>query len=206
MSERVAILFSGAGTNLAALVDSMEGSDVARPVLALSNEPRADGLRKAAARNVPGAVVHHRDYPDRASFETAMIGELDAVRPDIICLSGFMRILTPVFIKRYQDRILNVHPSLLPRHKGLNTHARALEAGDREHGCTIHLVTGKLDDGPILGQARVPVVTGDSPSSLAARVLEQEHRLYPAVLDRFARGKRTPVHMSVPSRSPECRR
>ncbi len=203
MSKRVAILISGRGTNLAALVDGMEEGGVARPVLVLSNESQAGGLRKAAMRNIPAAVVHHGDYPHRASFEAAMIGELDRVRPDIICLSGFMRILTSVFITRYEGRILNIHPSLLPRHRGLNTHARALKAGDREHGCTVHLVTDRLDDGPILGQARVPVESGDTPATLAARVLGQEHRLYPAVLDRFARGERRPVNLSASSQSLE---
>ena len=204
MSKRVAVLISGSGTNMAVLADSMAESDVATPVLVLSNEKEADGLRKAAIRNIPHTVVCHGDYPDRASFEAAMIAELDAVRPDIICLAGFMRILTSAFIDRYQGRILNIHPSLLPRHKGLNTHARVMEAGDAEHGCTVHLVTSRLDDGPVLGQARITVEPDDTPKSLSARVQRQEHRLYPAVLDRFARGGREPVYISMPSDSLVC--
>ncbi len=201
MSKRVAILISGGGSNLAALADGMAESDVAKPVLALSNEPEVDGLRKAAERNIPTEIVSHLDYPNRTSFEAAMISRLDAVQPDIICLAGFMRILTAGFISRFRGRILNIHPSLLPRHKGLDTHIRALEAGDRKHGCTVHLVTEKLDDGPILGQARVPVEADDTPVSLAARVLRQEHRLYPKVLDRFARGDTATVNLSAPFQS-----
>lgn len=203
MSRRVAILISGSGTNLAALADGMARSDVARPVLAISSEHGAAGLQKAEKRNIRNAVVHHGDFPDRVSCEAAMISLLDTARPDIICLAGFMRILTSAFVMRYQGRILNIHPSLLPLHKGLNTHARALNAGDREHGCTVHLVTERLDDGPVLGQARIPVEPDDTPESLAVRVLEQEHQLYPAVLERFARGDLTPVQLSVPSKSRE---
>ncbi|MCY4168749.1 MAG: phosphoribosylglycinamide formyltransferase [Rhodobacter sp.] len=193
MSKRVAILISGGGTNMAALSDGMVKRNVARPVLVLSNERDARGLERAARRNIPHSVVCHGDYRDRASFEAAVLAELDAARPDIICLAGFMRILSPDFIGRYQGRVLNIHPSLLPRHKGLDTHARALEVGDAEHGCTVHLVTERLDDGPVLGQARIPVRPEDTPESLAARVREQERGLYPAVLDRFARGDRRPV-------------
>ncbi len=120
---------------------------------------------------------------------------VEAVQPDILCLAGFMRILTPDFIARYKGRMLNIHPSLLPKYRGLNTHARALAAGDAEHGCTVHEVTADLDDGPILGQARVPVLPGDDAESLAARVLAQEHRLYPAVLRRFAAGERTRIDL-----------
>ena len=204
MTKRVAILISGSGTNQAALVNSMELGVAARLVLVLSNEPEAGGLRKAAVKGIRNVVVHHGDYSDRTAFEDAMIDELDAVRPDIICLAGFMRILTATFISRYRGRILNIHPSLLPRHRGLNTHVRALKAGDREHGCTVHMVTEELDDGPILGQARVDVRNDDTPTSLAARVLEQEHRLYPIVLDRFAQGDRTPIYLSTPSVALEC--
>ena len=122
-----------------------------------------------------------------------MIAKLDAARPDIICLAGFMRILTPGFVQHYQGRMLNIHPSLLPKYKGLHTHKRALEAGEAQHGCTVHLVTPELDDGPILGQASVPVQPDDTPEKLAARVLQQEHSLYPAVLRRFALGDTSPL-------------
>ena len=153
----------------------------------LSNNPDAGGLEKARARGIPTAVVDHRPFgKDRAGFEALLQAELEAAAPDILCLAGFMRVLTPGFVEGWQGRMLNIHPSLLPLYKGLNTHARALQAGDAEHGCSVHLVTSELDDGPVLGQARVPVHPDDTPEALAARVLEQEHRLYPAVLRRFA--------------------
>jgi phosphoribosylglycinamide formyltransferase-1 len=194
VTQRVAIFISGGGSNMATLVDSMTGDHPARPVLVLSNVPGAGGLEKAAARGVPTAVVDHREFRgDRAAFEAAISRELEAARPDIICLAGFMRILTPGFVARHEGRILNIHPSLLPKYPGLDTHARALAAGDAEAGCTVHVVTGDLDAGPILGQARVPIQPGDTPETLAARVLEKEHQLYPAVLHRFASGDRTPL-------------
>ncbi|PWE34156.1 phosphoribosylglycinamide formyltransferase [Maritimibacter sp. 55A14] len=194
--RRVAILISGGGSNMVALVESMTGDHPARPVLVLSNRPDAAGLEKARRLGVPTAVTDHRRHrKDRAAFEAEMNAALDAAAPDILCFAGFMRILTPGFTRRWAGRMLNIHPSLLPRHRGLDTHARALAAGDSEHGCTVHEVTAELDGGPILGQARVPVRPGDTPQSLAARVLEMEHRLYPAVLRRFAAGDRTPVHL-----------
>ncbi len=197
MTKRVAILISGGGSNMVTLADSMVGDHPARPCLVLSNVPGAGGLAKAEARGIPTAVVDHRDFKgDREGFEKALFSAIDPHAPDILCLAGFMRILTPLFITHYAGKMLNIHPSLLPKYKGLNTHARALEAGDTEAGCSVHEVTAELDGGPILGQARVPIRPGDTPDRLAARVLEQEHRLYPAVLRRFAAGDRTPVHLS----------
>ena len=194
MTKRVAILISGGGSNMVALVDNMVGDHPARPCLVLANSADAGGLDKARARGIPTAVVDHRLFGgDREAFQAALARTLDAARPDILCLAGFMRILTASFTKRYAGRMLNIHPSLLPKYRGLDTHARALQAGDAVHGCTVHEVTAELDDGPILGQAEVPVLPGDSPQDLAARVLVQEHRLYPAVLRRFAQGDRTPV-------------
>lgn len=190
--KRVAILISGGGSNMLALVASMTGDHPARPVLVASNDPAARGLVLAADRGVPVAAVDHRGLT-REAFEARLAAELDAVRPDILCLAGFMRILTPAFVGRYAGRMLNIHPSLLPKYPGLHTHARALAAGDTEAGCTVHEVTAELDAGPILGQARVPVHPDDTPETLAARVLVQEHRLYPAVLRRFALGDRRPV-------------
>ena len=191
--KRVAILISGGGSNMLALVRDMVGDHPARPVLVASNDPAAGGLAKAAALSVPTAALDHRAYPTREAFEAELSRLIDTARPDMICLAGFMRILTPGFIRRYQGRMLNIHPSLLPKYPGLNTHARALAAHDTEAGCTVHEVTADLDAGPILGQARVPVLPGDTEDSLAARVLTLEHKLYPAVLRRFAAGDRTPV-------------
>lgn len=194
MTSRVAIFLSGGGSNMVSLVESMVGDHPARPCLVISNLPDAGGLAKARALGVPTAVVDHRPYKgDRAAFEDELARVVDAARPEILCLAGFMRVLTEGFVGRYQGRMLNIHPSLLPKYRGLHTHARALAAGDAEHGCTVHEVTPELDEGPILGQARVPVLAGDTPESLAARVLVEEHRLYPAVLRRFAAGDRTPI-------------
>ena len=171
------------------LVESMTGDHPARCVLVASNDPAAAGLARAAAMGIPTAAVDHRAYKgDRPAFEADLQAEIDKAAPDILCLAGFMRVLTAGFVQPWEGRMLNIHPSLLPKYKGLHTHARALEAGDTEAGCTVHLVTPALDDGPILGQARVQVLPDDTESSLAARVLEQEHRLYPSVLERFARG------------------
>ena len=177
-----------------ALVRDMAGDHPARPVLVLSNDPGAAGLAKAAALGVATAAVDHRPFGrDRAAFEAELLKPLLAAEPDIICLAGFMRILTPDFIRRFEGRMLNIHPSLLPKYPGLHTHQRALDAGDTEAGCTVHEVTAELDAGPLLGQARVPVLPGDTADTLAARVLVQEHRLYPAVLRRFAAGDHSPV-------------
>lgn len=187
MSLRVAILISGGGSNMVTLVDSMTGGHPARPCLVLSNNADAGGLAKAEARGVPTAVVDHRPFgQDRAAFEAELNRVLETARPDIICLAGFMRVLTEGFVGRWHGRMLNIHPSLLPKYKGLHTHARAIEAGDHEAGCTVHEVTPLLDDGPILGQARVPILPGDTPDTLAARVLAEEHKLYPAMLRLFA--------------------
>ena len=187
--KRVAILISGGGSNMLALVGAMTGDFPARPVLVLSNRPGAAGLVKAQGLGVPTASVDHRPFgTDRAGFEAALARHLDAARPDIIASAGFMRILTPAFVARYAGQMLNIHPSLLPKYPGLHTHARALAAGDTEAGCTVHEVTADLDAGPTRGQARVPVLAGDTEATLAARVLVQEHRLYPAVLRRFASG------------------
>lgn len=192
--KRVAILISGGGSNMVALLRDMAEDRAAVPVLVASNDPAAQGLDRAAALGVPTAAVDHRAFAgDRAAFEAALLTPLLAARPDILCLAGFMRVLTPGFVDRFRGRMLNIHPSLLPLYPGLHTHARALAAGDREAGCTVHEVTPVLDDGPILGQARVPVLPGDTEATLGARVLGMEHRLYPAVLRRFVRGDRTPV-------------
>ncbi|CRL14080.1 phosphoribosylglycinamide formyltransferase [Phaeobacter italicus] len=192
--KRVAILISGGGSNMVSLVESMTGDHPARPCLVLSNIASAGGLTKAAAAGIPTAVVDHKPFgKDRAAFEAELVKPILDAGADIVCLAGFMRVLTDGFVSQFQGRMLNIHPSLLPKYTGLNTHARALEAGDRQHGCTVHEVTAVLDDGPILGQARVDVAADDTPETLAAKVLVEEHKLYPAVLRRYAAGDRTPV-------------
>ncbi|WP_093094151.1 phosphoribosylglycinamide formyltransferase [Shimia aestuarii] len=197
MKKRVAIFISGGGSNMVRLLEDMAAADhPAEPVLVLANDAEAGGLKKAAGMGVQTAVVDHRPFKgDRPAFEQALQAELDKVRPDILCLAGFMRVLTEGFVAPWEGRMLNIHPSLLPKYKGLHTHARALEAGDAEHGCTVHLVTPALDDGPILGQAKVAIQADDTPDTLASRVLTMEHKLYPAVLRRFAEGDRTPVFL-----------
>jgi phosphoribosylglycinamide formyltransferase 1 len=194
--RRVAILISGGGSNMLELVRSMTGDHPARPVLVASNDPKAAGLARAAALGIATAAVPHRAYPDRAAFEAALLEPLLRARPDILCLAGFMRVLTPAFVSRFQGRMLNIHPSLLPKYPGLHTHQRALDAGDTEAGCTVHEVTADLDAGPILGRVSVPVLPGDTAAALADRVLIEEHRLYPAVLRRFAGGDRSPLDLS----------
>ena len=177
-----------------ALVQAMVGDFPARPVLVVSNVPQAGGLAKAAAAGVPVAVVDHRIHGrDRVAFEADLAQVLDSVQPDIIACAGFMRIMGAAFVARHAGRMLNIHPSLLPLYPGLHTHARALAAGDAEAGCSVHEVTADLDAGPVLGQARVPIRAGDTPETLAARVLVQEHTLYPMVLRRFATGDRRPI-------------
>jgi len=195
----VAILLSGGGSNMVALVDSMLRDEIhpGRPCLVLSNRPDAGGLAKAAERGIPTAVVDHRPFgTDPEAFEAELVKPILDAGADVVCLAGFMRVLTAGFVSQFEGRMLNIHPSLLPKYKGLQTHARALAAGDRRHGCTVHQVTPLLDDGPILGQAEVPVLAGDTPDDLALRVLVQEHRLYPAVLSRFLRGETAPLYLS----------
>lgn len=192
--KRVAILISGGGSNMVALVQSMVADHPARAVLVLSNVPDATGLQRAADLGVATAAVDHRPFAkDRPAFERALNAQLDVVQPDILCFAGFMRILTPQFTHVWSGRMLNIHPSLLPKYKGLNTHERAILAGDSHAGCSVHQVTPDLDGGPILGQASVNILPGDDAASLATRVLPLEHRLYPAVLRRFAAGDLTPL-------------
>lgn len=179
---------------MVALAESMTGDHPGRVCLVLSNDPQAGGLAKAAHLGIATAVVDHRLYKgDREGFEAALLEPLLAAKPDLVALAGFMRVLTADFVAKFEGRILNIHPSLLPKYKGLNTHARAIEAGDSEAGCTVHEVTAALDDGPILGQARVPVLPGDTPETLATRILPLEHQLYPAVLRRVLEGNRAPI-------------
>ncbi|MGV7033634.1 phosphoribosylglycinamide formyltransferase [Methylobacterium symbioticum] len=187
---RVAILISGRGSNMVSLIEAARAPDFpAEIVLVLSNRPEAAGLARAAEAGIATQAIDHRAYPDRDGFDAALDAELRAAKVDLVCLAGFMRIFTPGFVEGWAGRMLNIHPSLLPLFKGTHTHARALEAGVRLHGCTVHYVVPELDAGPIVAQAAVPVRAGDDPDSLADRVIVQEHRLYPAALALVAGGK-----------------
>lgn len=186
---RVAVLISGSGSNLQALIDAA-GERAGFSVCAvISNRPGAYGLVRAAEAGIPASVVDHRDYPDRESFDSALMAEIDRHTPDLVVLAGFMRILTPEFVRHYSGRLLNIHPSLLPKYQGLHTHQRALEAGDSDHGATVHFVTEELDGGPAIVQALIPVHAGDSAELLAKRVQLQEHKIYPLAVTWFAQGR-----------------
>ena len=202
--KSIVIVISGRGSNMAALVDASaaEGFPV-RVAAVLSNRPDAPGLAKAAARGVPTRVIDHAGFADRESFDTALAAAIDAHSPDLIVLAGFLRILTDAFVRKYDGRMVSIHPSLLPAFPGLQTHRRALERGVRVHGCTVHFVTPALDQGPIIAQAVVPVLDGDDEVSLAARVLLQEHRLYPQVVRWLAEGCMRLVDGRVVFESPQ---
>lgn len=194
--KRVAILISGGGSNMVRLVEEIRAGTIAGdPVLVLSNKKDAGGLARAQRFGVPTAMLDHKNFESRDAFDAALSDALEEVTPDLICLAGFMRILTPGFTTRWGDRTLNIHPSLLPLFRGLHTHRQALEAGVSVHGCTVHRVTAELDDGPILGQAVVPVLSDDTEETLAKRVLVQEHRLYPEVVRRICAGDPRKVSM-----------
>ncbi len=187
---RIVALISGGGTNLQAIIDAAASGDIPGQMAAvLSNKADVRGLARAKAAGIPTEVVEHRDFPDRASFDDAMQQAIDRYQPDLVVLAGFMRILTPEFVHHYQGRMLNIHPSLLPAYPGLHTHQRAIEAGDAEHGATVHFVTAELDGGPSILQGRVPIEGDDTPESLAARVLTQEHRIYPLTVSWFCQGR-----------------
>lgn len=187
---RLAVLISGRGSNLQTILDAITAGRLAASVaLVLSNRPDAAGLAVAAAAGLPVAVVDHRDYAAREPFEHSLAMRIDAAAVDLVVLAGFMRVLTADFVQRYHGRLVNIHPSLLPAFTGLDTHARALAAGAREHGASVHFVTAAVDGGPVIAQTRVPVLAQDTPHSLAGRVLWAEHRLYPLVLGWFAAGR-----------------
>ena len=187
---KVGVLISGRGSNLQALLDAAQHDDYpAEIVLVLSNKAGAQGLERARKVDVPTCFIDHTLYEDREDFEKDLDAKLREAGVQIVCLAGFMRILTPWFVEKWRDRLINIHPSLLPAFKGVHTHERALEQGVRVHGCSVHFVRAEMDDGPIIGQAAVPVMAGDTPETLSARVLEAEHKLYPACLKLVAEGK-----------------
>lgn len=200
--KRVAVLVSGRGSNLGALLAAPLPGTIG---VVVSNNPDAHGLAIARAHQIPAEVVDHRGHRGREAFDAALASVLDRYAPDLLVLAGFMRILTPGFVERYAGRLINIHPSLLPAFTGVDTHRRALEAGVRIHGCTVHFVTAQLDNGPIIGQAAVPVHDTDTPDTLAARVLAQEHRILPMAVRWFleerlqVQGNRVVVAGAAPS-------
>jgi phosphoribosylglycinamide formyltransferase 1 len=180
---RVAVLISGRGSNMEKLVEAAREADYPADICGvLADKADAKGLEFARANGIPIAAFERKDFADKAAHEAAMLRQLEAWSVEFVALAGFMRVLSPAFVARFEKRMINIHPSLLPKYKGLNTHARALEAGDAEHGCSVHWVTAMLDDGAVIAQARVPVLAGDDEASLAARVLVEEHKLYPEAL------------------------
>ena len=187
---RCVVLISGRGSNLSAILKATQSTDYPALIAGVvANKAEAPGLQLARDAGVPVLVVPNGDYPDRASYDQALQVAVDACRPDLVVLAGFMRILTPDFVTHYAGRMINIHPSLLPSFTGLHTHQRALEAGVRLHGCTVHFVTAELDHGPIIAQAAVPVFNDDDARTLAARVLKVEHQLYPLTVRWFAEGR-----------------
>jgi phosphoribosylglycinamide formyltransferase-1 len=186
MTMRAVILISGRGSNMQALLEAGLPVEFA---CVISNRPDAAGLRVAADLGVPTVVVNHRDHPGRDEFDAALAAEIDRHRPDLVILAGFMRVLTEDFVRHYARRMINIHPALLPAFPGLDTHARALAAGVRLHGCTVHFVTPEVDAGPIIAQAAVPVRADDTPQTLAARVLRQEHHIFPLAVRWLAEGR-----------------
>lgn len=187
--KRVAVLISGRGSNMSALIKAAENPAYpAEIALVISNKPSAAGLKVAEEAGIETAVIRGKDYDGREAFDSAINACLRANNIEIVCLAGFMRILTPGFVASWQGRMINIHPSLLPSFKGLDTHERAIQAGVKLHGCTVHFVTEEMDDGPIIIQAAVPVLDNDTPESLGARVLQKEHEIYPQALSWVAQG------------------
>lgn len=186
---RVVVLISGSGSNLQALIDGWQAGDLPIELAAvISNRPAVLGLERAAKANIPTQVLDHKGFADRESFDRALMSSIDAYQPDLVVLAGFMRILTPEFTQHYLGRMFNIHPSLLPKFQGLHTHQRALDAGEARHGVTVHFVTAELDGGPAIVQASVPVLADDDASSLAKRVQQQEHIIYPLAVKWFSQG------------------
>jgi len=186
----IVVLISGGGSNLQAIIDATQDGRIRGKITAvISNKADAYGLERANKANIPTRILDHREYQDRESFDAALGDLIEEFQPSLIILAGFMRILTEDFVRRFEGRMLNIHPSLLPKYRGLHTHKRALEAGDDIHGASVHFVTPELDGGPAILQAEVPIIEGDTPESLASRVLEQEHVIYPLVASWFTDGR-----------------
>lgn len=188
--KSIVVLISGSGSNLQAILDACAAGFIAGRVSAvISNKASAYGLTRAADAGVATEVLDHKTFADRSAYDAAMCQQIDSYQPDLVVLAGFMRILTPAFVAHYHGRLLNIHPSLLPKYQGLNTHQRAIDAGDTEHGCSVHFVTAELDGGPVVLQARVPIFAGDTADEVSARVHEQEHQIYPLVVRWFCQDR-----------------
>lgn len=189
-NARIAVLISGRGSNLQALIGACADPDYPGEIaLVISNKPKAQGLERAREAGIPQEVIDHKDFQTREDFEAALNHALKTAKADFVCLAGFMRVLTPGFASDWRGRLINIHPSLLPSFEGLHVHERTIQAGVKIAGCTVHFVSAEVDNGPIIGQAAVPVLPGDDEDTLAARILEQEHRLYPACLRLLIEGK-----------------
>lgn len=189
MSLKIVVLISGEGTLLQSFIDESAKDLPVEIAAVFSNRPNAGGLLRAHKANIPTHIIDHTDFADRTSFEHALVENIDQYKPDLVVLAGFMRILEPAFVDHYNGRLINIHPALLPKYKGLNTHQRAIEAGDSQHGSSVHLVTSELDGGPVVAQITLPILSDDTPESLAERTKKREHLLYPQVLRWIAEGK-----------------
>jgi len=188
--KSIVVLISGSGSNLQAILDACSAGFIDGKVTAVvSNKAKAYGLERAKTAGSQAIVLEHKAYADRTAYDQDLIVAIDRHQPDLVVLAGFMRILTPEFVQHYQGRLLNIHPSLLPKYQGLNTHQRAIDAGDTEHGCSVHFVTAELDGGPVILQAKVPIFPGDDADTVAERVHEQEHRIYPLVVRWFCQNR-----------------
>jgi len=186
MTRRIVVLISGSGSNLQAIIDACKTSDYSGQVVGvISNKADVYGLTRANNANIDNRTLSHKDYEDRESYDLALIELIDQFNADVVVLAGFMRILTPAFVKHYSGKLLNIHPSLLPKYQGLNTHQRAIDAGDKEHGVSVHFVTEELDGGPVILQAKIPIFAEDKAEDLAERIHVQEHKIYPLVVNWF---------------------
>lgn len=186
MTRRIVVLISGSGSNLQAIIDACKTPNYPGKVVAvISNKADAYGLTRAENSAIANHVLSHKDYECREDYDQALIAKIDSYQADLVVLAGFMRILTPAFVQHFSGKLLNIHPSLLPKYQGLNTHQRAIDAGDTEHGVSVHFVTEELDGGPVILQAKVPIFAGDDADILASRIHEQEHRIYPLVVKWF---------------------
>lgn len=204
MKKRIVVLISGSGSNLQAIIDRCADEQIAGEICAvLSNRADAYGLERARNANIATRAISHKDYSSREDYDLALQTAIDEFSPDLVVLAGFMRILTPAFVQHYQGKMLNIHPSLLPKYQGLHTHQRAIDAGDSVHGVSVHFVTEELDGGPVIQQAKVTIENSDTADSLAAKVLVEEHQLYPRVINWFCEGRLT-MHGQSAQLDAEC--